>query len=493
MRALTKNVSNKAPRSRPAKTSDDVSPSTRSTPRQELHQTLGNQGVQRLLRAGVIQAKLEVSQPGDSLEREADSVAEQVLRMPQPELRDDPEAGKSIGSRLSRHASGASAQSSAEVPPSVHDVLRSPGQPLDTAARAFMEPRFGYDFSQVRVHADAKGAQSARAVDAHAYTVGRDVVFGAGQYAPGTTPGRKLLAHELTHVVQQAARPHGSNRVFLQRMRRVREFRELAAGEIAIAKQVFKETIPYDQIMISDGLGGGDRPFTLPTSVPATALFNVGEGKYVIHAGDGYYGMSFLEEDKQTLIHELAHVWQGEHSSHSWDYVLGSVWSQALSDDAYKYDKNRLGPWDDYNPEQQAKIVEDWFADGMKEGEEEDRRFYYIKKYIWGEQPDHDWIAAQWAVKPVGTATLHVDVQGPPPDDDLLPILKPRFHKDDVAGYGGRVKKLEAYFQKLRHVDAFWLLQRLEARRPGDKVAQYFHDHLSTATRDRLTEILRNK
>jgi hypothetical protein len=85
----------------------------------------------------------------------------------------------------------------------VHDVLHSPGQPLDAGTRAFMEPRFGHDFSQVRVHTDAKAAESARAVNALAYTVGRNMVFGAGQYAPGTSEGRWLMAHELTHVVQQ--------------------------------------------------------------------------------------------------------------------------------------------------------------------------------------------------------------------------------------------------------------------------------------------------
>ncbi|MFO1434147.1 MAG: DUF4157 domain-containing protein [Candidatus Competibacteraceae bacterium] len=90
-----------------------------------------------------------------------------------------------------------------EVPPIVHEVLRSPGQPLDARTRAFMEPRFGHDFSRVRVHTDAKAAESARAVNARAYTVGRDVVFEMGQHSPATTAGKKLLAHELTHVVQQ--------------------------------------------------------------------------------------------------------------------------------------------------------------------------------------------------------------------------------------------------------------------------------------------------
>jgi len=89
------------------------------------------------------------------------------------------------------------------VPPIVHDVLRSQGQPLDVATRAFMEPRFGHDFGNVRVHADSKAAESARAVSAVAYTVGPNIAFASQEYAPGTNAGRKLLAHELTHVVQQ--------------------------------------------------------------------------------------------------------------------------------------------------------------------------------------------------------------------------------------------------------------------------------------------------
>src|SRR5437588_4012159 len=89
------------------------------------------------------------------------------------------------------------------VPPIVHNVLSSPGQPLDAGTRAFMEPRFGQDFSHVRVHTDMMAAESARAVNALAYTVGRNVVFGAGQYTPGIIAGRWVLAHELTHVRQQ--------------------------------------------------------------------------------------------------------------------------------------------------------------------------------------------------------------------------------------------------------------------------------------------------
>jgi hypothetical protein len=101
----------------------------------------------------------------------------------------------------------AGARASSGVPPIVHEVLRSPGQPLDRGTRAFMEPRFGQDFSQVRVHTDSKAAQSARAVGALAYTVGSDLVFGTEQYAPEAAGGIRLLAHELAHVVQQGSTP----------------------------------------------------------------------------------------------------------------------------------------------------------------------------------------------------------------------------------------------------------------------------------------------
>jgi hypothetical protein len=85
----------------------------------------------------------------------------------------------------------------AQAPQSVYDTLATPGHPLDAATRAFMEPRFGHDFSRVRIHTDPQAAQSAAAVNALAYTVRRDVVFGAGQYQPGTDAGKRLIAHEL--------------------------------------------------------------------------------------------------------------------------------------------------------------------------------------------------------------------------------------------------------------------------------------------------------
>ncbi len=166
-----------------------------------------------------IQAKLAVSQPDGPDEREADHIAERVMRMATPPSSHDELSFTSIASgkaqrkcdgceeeeeqKLQRKEQGGNAELPETAPPLVHEALNSPGQPLDADTRAFFESRFTYDFGHVRVHTDARASDSAQAVNALAYTVGRDVVFGASQYAPTTKPGRSLLAHELAHVAQQ--------------------------------------------------------------------------------------------------------------------------------------------------------------------------------------------------------------------------------------------------------------------------------------------------
>ena len=107
------------------------------------------------------------------------------------------------------HRKAATPASLASIPPIVHEVIRSPGRELDTAARGRMESALGHDFSRVRVHTDGRAQESAASVGALAYSVGSHVVFGAGQYAPRTSAGSKLLAHELTHVAQQGPDPVG--------------------------------------------------------------------------------------------------------------------------------------------------------------------------------------------------------------------------------------------------------------------------------------------
>ena len=135
----------------------------------------------------------------DALEQEADRVAAAVTG----------DSAARVSNRESPSVTRASAAIAGsdvgrDAPQIVHEVLRAPGQALDADTRAFFEPRFGHDFSAVRVHADAQAAESAHAVQALAYTAGHHVVFGAGRFAPASAPGRQLLGHELTHVVQQS-------------------------------------------------------------------------------------------------------------------------------------------------------------------------------------------------------------------------------------------------------------------------------------------------
>jgi hypothetical protein len=157
-----------------------------------LHRTIGNQAVQKLMKSGELQTKLRIGAPGDVYEQEADRVAEQMMRMPEAECK-TPEITPEVENSIS--------------------AIRSGGQPLPESLRTFFEPRFGQDFSQVRVHTGQQAAVSASSINALAYTVGKDVVFGGDQYQPSTSMGKRLMAHELTHVVQQT----GTNTI-IQRM-----------------------------------------------------------------------------------------------------------------------------------------------------------------------------------------------------------------------------------------------------------------------------------
>lgn len=162
-----------------------------------------------------IQTKLTVNTPGDAYEQEADRVADQVMKAPLPSTGNFVPNGGNVqpkcadcekeekAQRKESPAMSSKAEGSA-APPIVSDVLSSGGgQSMDNSTRQFMESRFGQDFSQVRIHTGGRAAESAGAIQARAYTSGRDIVFGAGEYQPSSESGRRLLAHELVHVGQQ--------------------------------------------------------------------------------------------------------------------------------------------------------------------------------------------------------------------------------------------------------------------------------------------------
>ncbi|QZZ18778.1 DUF4157 domain-containing protein [Leptothermofonsia sichuanensis E412] len=134
-----------------------------------------------------VQTKLTINEPGDQYEQEADRIADEVMRIPESIIQ------RRVESRTLP-----------EISPSFRAVLHSSGQPLDTETRAFMEPRFGHSFNHVYIHNNPQAHEMAGILNARAFTVGHDIVFGAGQYTPGTQEGQRLVAHELTHTIQQS-------------------------------------------------------------------------------------------------------------------------------------------------------------------------------------------------------------------------------------------------------------------------------------------------
>jgi hypothetical protein len=210
-----------------------------------------------------VQAKLRVGAVHDPLEREADEVADRVLRSPTPAA---PQVQRCPGGcpgddelgpepLLQRSPAGL-----AEVAVPLESELgslRGGGQPLRPAERAFFEPRLGRDLGDVRLHTGARAAELARGLNARAFTMGWDVVFGGGQYLPHAQQGRRLLAHELVHVVQQGAAP--------------------AAGAPAVQRQQPGAPAPSVAATLVSSLGGGTVQLRYSTQDPGNAevlLFN---------------------------------------------------------------------------------------------------------------------------------------------------------------------------------------------------------------------------
>jgi Domain of unknown function (DUF4157) len=147
---------------------------------------------------GAIQTELAINQPGDAYEHEAERIADQVMATAAHPL------GGNAPPRIQRYT-GQSSEQMEVVPASVGQALASPGSPLESTLRQDVERRFGHDFTRVRVHTGPAAEQSARDVNASAYAAGCHIAFARGRFTPETTEGRRLLAHELTHVLQQSA------------------------------------------------------------------------------------------------------------------------------------------------------------------------------------------------------------------------------------------------------------------------------------------------
>jgi len=152
--------------------------------------------------------------------------------------------------------------------------------------------------------------------------------------------------------------------------------RRLSDPERRQAFRVFGSTIPYDKVALTGTSGIDDRPFTTPNPWPWDwEAWDINFGSQEVwDAKIKKYGVKYYWE---TLIHELTHVWQGHNSDFAASYIFNSLWHQAVDKDAYAYTVGQA--WGDYNVEQQAHLVEEWYALGCKES---DGRFPYIRDYI---------------------------------------------------------------------------------------------------------------
>ncbi len=213
-----------------------------------LQKTAGNQAVQKLIKSGYIQTKLKVSHPSDPYEQEADRIAEQIVKNDfftssslrsessnradiivnrkcnaceiKQELKDEEEQ-KDLKINRKNDDGSENTNLFSNNSSLISAAVNESGKPLDKQTRDYMESRFGYDFSNVRIHADSENiTRSAESINALAYTVGNNIVFGKGQFQPSSQTGKILLAHELTHIVQQG---FGDNKSTIQRKRYTKE------------------------------------------------------------------------------------------------------------------------------------------------------------------------------------------------------------------------------------------------------------------------------
>jgi hypothetical protein len=399
-------------------------------------QAIGNQAVQRLMSSNntakgfdlakiSIQPKLKVSQPDDAYEQEADKVAEKIMSM----TNDNPIAStlshkeekidrkcatcemkekekKEEKLKISRKPSNTSIlEESDEISNEINNIRSDSGIPLDRSTGEFMESRFGYDFSNVRIHADEKAARSASSLNALAFTLGNDIVFAEGQYRPTTMEGRTLLGHELIHTIQQG---FTSRLVYDDSRKTIHSTQILASrsktgnntanhstehihandSDIRLQRQaddtprvslrspVFEEFVTQ----VSSLLPG--RPLTLREEQLARSIFassidysrvrliSTDILEYRTVANSIRVPKNFTVANSsmaQTLIHEMTHVWQYQHAGTS--YISVSLASQITASIrggsrnlAYDYQITSGMSFFDFLPEQQGLLVENYYA-----------------------------------------------------------------------------------------------------------------------------------
>ncbi|MBE9586600.1 DUF4157 domain-containing protein [Mucilaginibacter sp. JRF] len=323
-----------------------------------------------------VQCKLTVGSANDPMEHEADAVADRVMRMPANDnfiqrkcggCGDDEHTHQPVADVVQRKGNDSGVAINNSTTQQI-DGTKGGGSPMPSNTRSFMESRFGADFSNVRIHNSEHAAQLSQGLHARAFTVGNDVYFNKGQYAPDSASGRHLLAHELTHTLQQGKNntirkdaepgPRGGLSIhspvvdeFLTQVSDVHSLvagRRLSQPERDVVSPIFGTSVDYSRVRliitsISAGTTAGNN-IRLPLDFDITK-----------------------DEHKQLLVHEMTHVWQFQHNGAG--YITTSLLQQLHASAtrgnrnfAYAYSINSTNSFFQYAPEQQAFIVENYFA-----------------------------------------------------------------------------------------------------------------------------------
>jgi hypothetical protein len=329
----------------------------------------------------LIQPKPTIGPVDDPYEREADSIADKVMRMSDKETlkaRPSPitfqrKCADCEDEEKLQMKGGSGAVGGGTAPSIVQDVINSPGHPLDVYTRSFMESRFGQDFGNVQVHNDDRANRSSMDINAAAYTYKNHLVFAPGKYQPNTNPGQKLLAHELTHVIQQNGHkgktdylpvnsdiiqrdtfrsPSVSIRspVFEETVTQLTEFenaRALSKSEVELATPIFGKSIDYSRVRIVTS--GFLEYRTVANSIRVGKNFNVAD-----------------RDMAKKFIHEMTHVWQYQHGGTA--YMSVALQTQVSASRkkgnaifAYDYKIQQGQTFFDFTPEQQAFMVANYF------------------------------------------------------------------------------------------------------------------------------------
>lgn len=404
-----------------------------------------------------LQRKLAVGASHDPLEREADRTADHLV------------------GTATHHATGDGLEEHAAAPASVEQVLASPGTPLDAGLSTEMGQRFGHDFGRVRVHAGDAAARSARDVNALAYTVGDHVVFGAHKYQPATTEGRRLIAHELTHVVQQSGSGSGSGTPAEPAVQRAipdnTNKRHLTSSEVQEAQLVFGPALKTDNVTVSEGglmtVGGYAR------TVPNHIYFPSGSIRMPL------------------MIHELTHVWQYQRGE-GWGSLPGMIWEAIVANYDYggeeglKQARVSGQSFSDFTTEQQGDILQHYY-ERFKARLDTTAYDPWVADVKTGRENVHHYPT----VEPLPAATLDVwklnreyrDRQ----EASLIVELRQPLVANDKR-YVAREKRLIDFFR-----DSTWASyyrERVVDRRPDDELVKLLYLRLTDASRNRIFTLL---